>query len=441
MADSVLLELGIIVATALILSLVFHRLGLPMIAGQISAGILIGPYGPFGTSLIQHTDVIQLLASLGIILLLFVIGLEFDPREISKIGTKALVLTITEFLVAFVVGFSSGTALGWKISDSFLLGVLLSISSTAIIAKITLDRPRGSEYGEASAIMTVLIVEDIIAVLLLLLIPELSIGNTIGFLPIVSIAVKGAVLSLATIGFGRLIAPRIINVVSQHEIDVGETTFLLALSFAFVFATLSDYLGFSPAIGAFLLGLTVLGKHSRYLKEKTAPLKDLFVVFFFVSMGMLIDIRSALLLGPALVLVLLGAVGGKFFGGALGSKLIKIGSPITIGATLIPRGEFSLVLAKAAADAGYGSSVIYPVIGLTVLVTSFSPMLSSRIRKTSIHQELRAENARSSEPAGEIGGFPSRFPVKDTLIGTKAAVVDNIRMSHPSKGSIEETLT
>ena len=398
MADSVLLELGIIVATALILSLVFHRLGLPMIAGQILAGILIGPYGPFGTALIQHTDVIQLLASLGIILLLFVIGLEFDPREISKIGAKALVLTLTEFLVAFTIGFSSGTALGWKLSDSFLLGALLSISSTAIIAKITLDRTAGPEEDQTSVIMTVLIVEDLIAVLLLLLIPELSIGNTIGLLPIVSIAAKGAVLSLATIGFGRLVAPRIINVVSQHEIDVGETTFLLALSFAFVFATLSDYLGFSPAIGAFLLGLTLLGKHSRYLKEKTAPLKDLFVVFFFVSMGMLIDIRSALLLGPALALVVFGAIGGKLLGGAIGSKLIRIGSPIVLGATLVPRGEFSLVLAKAAADAGYGSPVIYPVIGVTVLVTSFSPMFSRRIRKMDVDHTMSVERLSEFEP-------------------------------------------
>lgn len=376
MAENLLFELGVIVATALVLSLIFHRLGLPMITGQIFAGILIGPYGPFGTSLVQNTEVIQLLASLGIILLLFVIGLEFDPREIYKIGLKALALTFTEFLVAFTAGFFSGLAIGWSLSDSFLLGSLLSISSTAIVAKMVLDNMHDPDHRQRAVLLTVLIIEDVIAVLLLLSIPELAAGNQIGLDRILTIAVKGALLVVGTVGFGRFVAPRIINRVSQHEIDVGEATFLLALSFAFVFGTISDYLGFSPAIGAFLIGLTLLGKHSRYVKEKIMPLKDLFVVFFFVSMGTLIDVRTALFLGPALALIIVG----KLFGGALGARLVHVGSPIVMGASLVSRGEFSLVLAKAAADSGYATAVIYPVVGVTVLITSFSPTIIHRLR-------------------------------------------------------------
>ncbi len=133
--------------------------------------------------------------------------------------------------------------------------------------------------------MAVLITEDVVAVFLLLLIPELVVGNQVQVSIVTLIAVKGILLTVVTVGFGRLIAPRIINWVSQYEVDVGETTFLLALSFGFLFGVLSAYLGFSPAIGAFLLGLTLLGKHSRYVKEKISPIKDLFIVFFLFQWG------------------------------------------------------------------------------------------------------------------------------------------------------------
>lgn len=263
MDGGVLQEIGVAVGAALLLSLLFNRMGLPMIVGQIFAGMIVGP---FGLGLIQNLEAINVLASLGIVLLLFAVGLELDPRDLRRVGFKALLLTIVEFSVTFVAGTVSGLALSWSLQQSFFLGAVLSISSTAIVGRILMDRR--TEQGErvTSTIMAVLIIEDVAAILLLLVAPELGTGNQVSLLRVSFLALEGIVLALVTVGFARFIAPRVINLVSQHDLEIGEAAFLLALSFAFLFGVLSAYLGFSPAIGAFLIGLTLLGKHSRYIR-------------------------------------------------------------------------------------------------------------------------------------------------------------------------------
>ena len=374
---SVLPELGVAVGAALLLSLLFYRLGLPMIVGQLVAGMLVGPSG-FG--LIQDLTAIDLLASLGIVLLLFVIGLELDPRDLKRIGARALVLTVVEFTIAVAVGAFSGLAIGWSLQASLFLGTVLGISSTAIIGKMILDRRAESGEEMASAMMAVLIIEDVVAVFLLLLTPQLVVGNQVQASLVALLAAKGVLLIIVTVGFGRFVAPRVINWVSQYEVDVGETAFLMALSFGFLFGVLSAYLGFSPAIGAFLMGLTLLGKHSRYVKEKISPVKDLFIVFFFVSMGTLIDPLSAIALGPGLALILVAAVVGKLAGGYAGARLSGLGVPVIVGRVLVPRGEFSLVLAKAGVDAAVVPTEIYPVAGFAVLITAIIAPLLGRVK-------------------------------------------------------------
>ncbi len=378
MDGDTLLELGVAVGGALLLSLLFYRLRLPMIIGQLVAGMIVGPSG-FG--LIRDLSAISLLASLGIVLLLFVVGLELDPRDLRRIGFKALLLTIIEFLLALLAGFVSGLALGWSLQDSFFLGAVLSVSSTAIVGKITLDRRAELGPDTASTLMAVLVIEDVIAVLLLLLVPEFASGGQVQLSTISFIAVKGGLLVLATVGFGRFAAPRVINWVSQYELEVGEATFLLALSFGFLFGILSAYLGFSPAIGSFLLGLTLLGKHSRYIKEKISPIKDLFIVFFFVSMGTLIDARSTIGVGLPLILVMVCAILGKLAGGYLGARIAGIQGPTIIGGILLIRGEFTLILAKAGVDAGIVTTALYPIAGLAILVTAIASPLFSRPSK------------------------------------------------------------
>ncbi|HVH15999.1 MAG TPA: cation:proton antiporter [Candidatus Angelobacter sp.] len=269
MATGFLLDLGIAVAAALLFSLLFYKLHLPMIVGQLVAGMVVGP---FGLGLIRDTTAIDFLSTLGIILLLFVIGLELDPRHLRTVGSKAVLLTTVEFLMAFTAGVLSGLAAGWNSGTSLFLGSVLGLSSTAIVAKLVADRTH--EQGEhlAATIMMVMVVEDLIAVFLLFLTPEFASGNPVQTSAFLRVPGKAGFLFLATFGFRRYIGPRLINRVSQYEIEVGEVSFLLALSFGFLFGVLSNYLGFSPGIGALLTGFFLPAKHSQYVREKILPL-------------------------------------------------------------------------------------------------------------------------------------------------------------------------
>jgi CPA2 family monovalent cation:H+ antiporter-2 len=370
---------GIAVAAALLVSLLFYRLGLPMIVGQLVAGMLVGP---FGLGLIHDTAAIDFLATLGIILLLFVVGLELDPRKFGKVGSRVLILSTVEFLVAFSVSVLSALSAGWDLGTALFLGSVLGLSSTAIVAKLILDRfPEHDE--NFTALMMVMVAEDVIAVFLLFLTPELAGGRQLQASGLLFIALKGFFLFLASFGFGRYLGPRLINKVSQYELEIGEVAFLLALSFGFLFGVFSDFLGFSPAIGALLVGFFLPVKQSRYVREKILPLKDAFIVFFFLSMGTLIDTSTALSLGLPLVIILVGAILGKLAGGILGARLARIGRPILVGSILVPRGEFSLVLAKTGVDAGLVGPQLYPVAGLAVLVTALASPLIDRLTRPS----------------------------------------------------------
>ncbi len=337
--------------------------------------------GPFGLGLIRDTTAIDFLATLGIILLLFVIGLELDPRKFGSVGFKVIVLSTVEFFAAFVVGVLAAFSIGWTLGAALFLGSVLGLSSTAIVAKLVLERT--PEHGEdlISTIMMVMVVEDVIAIFLLFLTPELAGGSQFQPSTLLFIVAKAAFLFSATFGFGRYLGPRLINLMGRYELEIGEVAFLLALSFGFLFGVLSDYLGFSPGIGALLVGFFLPVKQSRYVREKILPLKEAFIVFFFLSMGTLIDSSSAISLGLPLAVIMIGAVFGKLAGGWLGARLTRVVRPLLVGSILVPRGEFSLVLAKAGVYSGLVGSQLYPVAGFAVLVTALiSPLIDKLTR-------------------------------------------------------------
>jgi len=244
---SFLLELGIIAGSALAFSLIMWRMHLPVALGQLVAGMVIGP---FGLKLVTDLATIQEIAEVGIVLLLFVVGLELDPGQLRSMGARMLVFVSTEFSFSFLAGFAAGLLIGWSSAESLVLAGVMSISSTALVAKFLHERAALSKVS-ASMMMGALVVEDLIAILLLSVMPSLA---TLRWPSLVDIGVRGLraiVLVGLVLVFGIYVAPRVIDRVSQLEVDLDEAGFLLSLSLAFAMAIVSLRWDFQQRRGLF----------------------------------------------------------------------------------------------------------------------------------------------------------------------------------------------
>jgi CPA2 family monovalent cation:H+ antiporter-2 len=253
-----------------------------------------------------------------------------------------------------------------------------SISSTAIVGKIILER-RMFQASESKTLVGLMIMEDIVAVVFLIILSTIAPGTTVtpsGQLSQFIITGLGGV-SLVAVGYviARFIAPFAIDHLAAYEIESEEIPFLFALALGLLFGVVAAYLGYSPGIGAFIIGLAIRGKQSRFLSEKVSTLKDLFIVLFFVSMGSQINPVPALALGLPIIAVLGLLVVGKFMGGysvgrIVGRTQLGSSSPAAYGTWLIPRGEFSLVIGQFALTVGLIQLSLFSLIGLSVIVTA-----------------------------------------------------------------------
>ena len=372
--------MGLAILAALGFSILFSKLKQPVVLGQLIAGIIIGP---FGLGLIQDLNTINLLASLGIILLLFTVGLELDPLEIRKIGAGSLFLATVELTISFVSALAVSLLAGLSYLESVFVAVTVATTSTAIMGKLLLES-KSLRYRESHLVVTASVIEDFVMVFVLLLLPGLVAANS--QVPTTGLEIfvaKGLLLLVVIFLFGWKVAPRVIERFIVESDKYQETAFLLALSFGFIFALVSSYLGFSPAVGAFLMGLMIRGKQAEFITEKIGPVKDLFVVLFFVSMGTLINIAALLTVTVPIVAIIAIAIIGKFVGSWIGAILAKARDEATkVGVSMLPRGEFSFIVAAEGTGLGVASQILYPIAGLTTLVSSVASSLGLRLLRS-----------------------------------------------------------
>ncbi len=356
---------------ALGFSYLFSKIKQPVVVGQLIAGIIIGP---FGLGLIQNLNTINLLASLGIILLLFTVGLELDPLEIKKIGPDSFILAVVELTVTFITVTLVGLAVGLTQLEAVFAAAVVATTSTAIMSKILLET-KSLRAQEAHTVVTASIIEDFATVFMLLLLPGLAAAsNQVPPTEIVVLVLKGALLVGIIFFFGWRIAPWLIDRISKGDQEYKETAFLLALSFGFAFALLSSYLGFSPAVGAFLMGLMIRGPQAHFV--------NLFIVLFFVSMGTLINIGALLTVTLPIIAVLAIAIFGKFVGCWAGARLSGAKDEATlVGLSMLPRGEFSFIVAQEGTGLGVAAQILYPVAGLATLISSIMSSIGLRVFK------------------------------------------------------------
>jgi CPA2 family monovalent cation:H+ antiporter-2 len=376
-----LLDVGVMAGSALILSLLFVRFKLPIVSAQVLAGMVVGPSV---LGLVRDPIIINDIASVGIVLLLFIIGLELDPTELRKVVGRVAILTAIEVVIAFAFGLMAAYVLHFTQLQSVIFAMTASISSTAIVGKVFLER--GMLRAEQSRLMVgVLVMEDIAAVGFLTVIASIASAGTssaeMQLLQIFEVGVGGVAILVLGYAIARYVAPYAINYLSHYEGEFEEIPFLFALGLGFAFGVLASVFGYSPGTGAFIIGLSIRGKQSKFLTAKLRTIKDLFLVLFFVSMGSMINPFPSLLLGLPILFLMTVTIAGKFVGGygvgrLISDKLAGSAKAEFFGVWLIPRGEFSFVIGQLALSLGMIDENLFSLIGLTVIVTTLvGPLL------------------------------------------------------------------
>ena len=385
-------DLAIIMILAAIVTLAFFKIRQPLIIGYLFAGMLIGPLSPLWTSILPQNgssgpaagigilsdiSALNLFADIGVILLLFVIGIEFPFAKIRSIGKVAVGAGTLGLFVTLGVVFLAASALGLNFMDSLFIAAALSISSTAIIVKILQDS--GKIKKESSIlILGILIVEDVIAVILIASLESVALAGTVSVEAVVLVAVVAGGLIVGTFTIGRRVIPPLIDKVASAQ--NREILLLSVLGVCFGYALLANVVGLSVAIGAFLAGVLVAeSKSSEVSKILSSPIKDMFVAIFFVSVGALMDVthlENYIFIAIALIAV---TIAMKFGGNLLGTTAFRMGKGKSLRSAFAlsaPRGEFSIVIVKVGVDMGVVSAFLFPLIGLITIITAFiSPFL------------------------------------------------------------------
>ena len=352
----------------------FRSLKLPPVLGYLMAGVIIGPF-TLPIPPIQNLDAIRLMADLGLVLLLFGIGLEFGWQRIRRLGFGVIVIGLVEMTVMFALGFGIADLLGWTGVEKVFLGAALSISSSAILVKMLRDT--GSLFeSRGRLIVGILVVEDFAAVILLTVLSGVATTGSLDAASISGLAAKLAIFAVAALVFGALFAPRLIRFVDRFHSD--ETLLIASLALCFGLALAGQLLGLSAAAGAFLIG-TVLGDTDRayQVSRVMSPVRDMFAALFFVSIGMLMDVSLfSEFLVPALIVSAV-FIAGKVAANTLGAFLAGYDGRAALGVGMgMPQlGEFSLAMTKVGVEQGTVGAFINPVItmatGITALLYPF----------------------------------------------------------------------
>lgn len=364
-------DFAIIMAVAGAALLLFRQLRLPPVLGFLVAGVIIGPF-TLPVPPVKNVETIRLLADLGLVLLLFGIGLEFGWQRIRGIGPAVIMIAVVEFTIMFTLGYQLALLLGWGRLEGIFLGASMAISSSAILMKMLRDTCSIFEI-QGRLIVGILVVEDFIAVVMLTVLTGVATTGSAEIADVGLLVGKLAIFGLAALGFGALFAPRLLHLVSRTESD--EALLITGLALCFGLALAGQQLGLSAAAGAFLIG-AVLGDspHSGEMTRIMSPVRDMFAAIFFVSIGMLMDVS---LLADYWIpsLVVAGVfIAGKIVADTAATLLAGYGgrTAVSVGLGMPQAGEFSLAIVKTGSDFGVVGPFLYPVMtvvtGITALV-------------------------------------------------------------------------
>ncbi|MEP6744418.1 MAG: cation:proton antiporter [Gemmatimonadota bacterium] len=363
----------IVLGVAAVVTILFQRLRWPVVLGYILAGLLVGPHVPF--SLVADPQVVQILSELGVILLMFVLGLEFSLSKLVRVAPTAGVTALLQCGVMTWVGFLVGRMLGWTPLESIFTGAIVAISSTTIIAKVFDERGIGGKLREL--VLGILLIEDLIGVVMMAALTAIATGAGLTAGALAGTVGRLALFLAILVGVGFLIVPRLIRLVLKQ--GRNETIVVTSIALCFGTAYLANAAGYSVALGAFLAGsLVAESGRSAEIEHLVEPVRDLFAAVFFVSVGLTFDPVLVVQHWGAVVVLSLVVITGQMLSVTVGSFLTGAGARTSIqaGMAVTQIGEFSFIIAGLGLTLGATREFLYPVtVAVSAVTTLTTPFL------------------------------------------------------------------
>ncbi len=372
---NLIIDLALILGAAAIIIIVFKWLRQPLVLGYIIAGFLVGPYFDFLPT-VQEDDNIRIWAEIGVIFLLFSLGIEFSFKKLLRVGSSASITAIVEVIVMSGLGYIVGQIMGWSVMDSIFLGAILSISSTTIIIR-ALDELGLKTKHFASLVFGVLIVEDLLAIVLMIILTTVAVSQQFAGAELFNTMLKLIFFLAIWFALGIFFIPSLLK--RSKKILNDEMLLIISLALCLGMVVFANNIGFSPALGAFIMG-SILAETTRAekIEHLIMPVKDLFGAIFFVSVGMMIDPQVLIDYAGPIVIICLVTVLGKIFSTGFGALLSgqTLQTSVQTGFSLSQIGEFSFIIATLGLTLGVTSGFLYPItVAVSAVTTLTTPYL------------------------------------------------------------------
>ena len=364
-------DLGLILMPAAVAVLLFKKIKQPLVLGYLIAGFLAGPHFVFFPT-VKEVSSVEVWAEIGVIFLLFSLGLEFSFKKLMKVGGSASITAVTQIITMIIIGYMVGQWIGWNSMDSVFLGVILSVSSTTIILK-TFDELGVKTQKFAGIVIGSLIVQDIVAILMMVLLSTIAVSQQFSGSELMLSVLK--LIFFLTIWFvgGIFFIPTLLK--KAKNILTDEMLLIISLALCLMMVILAANVGFSPALGAFIMGSIIAETtQAEHIEHLVKPVKDLFGAVFFVSVGMLINPETLYEYALPVAILTLVVIICQSISSTIGALLsgLPLKQSVQTGMSLSQIGEFSFIIATLGMSLNVTSDFLYPIVVAVSAVTTFT---------------------------------------------------------------------
>ncbi len=410
----IVLDMTLLMVISGLCSILFARIRMPPILGYLAAGIILGPT-MFPQLWVEQTTV-MVLSNIGIVMLMFWIGLEQSASKLKRVGSRLILIVTLEMTLVVIIGYLGGMAMGLGSTAAIFLGAIISGTSTAVVVGV-LQASKTIDGEQATVIMSITVFEDVGQVIILSMAAPLLAGDSPALGSTINMVIGLVIFFGLSIMIGLAFIPRIMDRIGDRY--PSEMVFIVAVGMAFTMALLSSSVGLSIAIGPFLMGLIVsMSLYSERIKAKVIPVKELFMAVFFISIGLQIDPRMILDNLALVVAIAALFIFGKF--AAVGIATYMFGyqakDSFVISISLLAMGEFAFIISKIALDAGLLTQQLYSSVIGAALITMITLPLSSKFQGRIFSGLVRATPAKIRSALSRMDSVKEAATAKNVMM-------------------------